>query len=132
MDADQKIAALEAELAKLKAQYSAPEVSPLAPAGGFPDLQAIKGVRFASAAAGVKYQGRDDVMLMDCVAGTSVAGVFTKSATRSANVLDCQAKLKTYQPSDQGVAIVVNSGNSNAFTGRHGEESIAMICNDAP
>lgn len=128
MNAEQKIAALEAELAKLKAQYSAPEVSPLAPVGGFPDLPVVRGVRFASGAAGVKYQGRDDVMLMVCDAGTSVAGVFTRSATRSANVLDCQRKL-ALGAGDGPVAIVVNSGNSNAFTGREGDNSVAAICN---
>ncbi len=128
MNAEQKIAALEAELAKLKAQYSAPEVSPLAPVSGFPDLPVVRGVRFASGAAGVKYQGRDDVMLMVCDAGTSVAGVFTRSATRSANVLDCQRKL-ALGAGDGPVAIVVNSGNSNAFTGREGDNSVAAICN---
>jgi len=66
--------------------------SPLAPAG-FPELPVIAGVRFAAAEAGVKYQGRTDVMLAVLDAGTSVAGVFTKSTTRAAPVLDCQAKL---------------------------------------
>jgi glutamate N-acetyltransferase/amino-acid N-acetyltransferase len=127
MNAEQKIAALEAELAKLKAQYSAPDISPLAPVGGFPDLPVVRGVRFASGAAGVKYTGRDDVMLMHCDAGTSVAGVFTRSATRSANVLDCQRKL-ALGAGDGPVAIVVNSGNSNAFTGREGDNSVAAIC----
>ena len=90
LNAAQKIASLEAELAALKAQYKAPAISPLAPVGGFPDLPAVRGVRYASAAAGIKYQGRDDVMLMECVAGSTVAGGFTRSATRSAPVLDCR------------------------------------------
>ncbi len=98
--------------------------SPLAPAG-FPDLPEIPGVRFASAAAGVKYQGREDVMLAMMDAGTTVAGVFTKSSTRAAPVLDCQSKLGG--PSEQGAAILVNSGNANAFTGRHGLDSVAEI-----
>ncbi|WP_027245256.1 bifunctional glutamate N-acetyltransferase/amino-acid acetyltransferase ArgJ [Leisingera daeponensis] len=99
-------------------------VSPLAPAG-FPDLPVIKGVSFASASAGVKYQGRTDVMLAVMDPGTSVAGVFTRSKTRSAPVLDCQSKLGG--PADAGAAILVNSGNSNAFTGRHGQTSVAEI-----
>ncbi|UWQ41409.1 bifunctional glutamate N-acetyltransferase/amino-acid acetyltransferase ArgJ [Leisingera aquaemixtae] len=99
-------------------------VSPLAPAS-FPDLPVIKGVRFASASAGVKYQGRTDVMLAVMDPGTSVAGVFTRSKTRSAPVLDCQAKLGG--AADAGAAILVNSGNSNAFTGRHGQTSVAEI-----
>lgn len=128
MNPEQKIASLEAELAKLKAQYSAPDVSPLAPVGGFPDLPVVRGVRFASGAAGVKYQGRDDVMLMQCVAGSSVAGVFTRSATRSAPVLDCQAKLAAFKVSDKPIAVLVNSGNSNAFTGGAGRASVNAIC----
>ncbi|MBY6140140.1 bifunctional glutamate N-acetyltransferase/amino-acid acetyltransferase ArgJ [Leisingera daeponensis] len=99
-------------------------VSPLAPAS-FPDLPVIKGVRFASAAAGVKYQGRTDVMLAVMDPGTSVAGVFTRSKTRSAPVLDCQAKLGG--AADAGAAILVNSGNSNAFTGHYGQTSVAEI-----
>jgi glutamate N-acetyltransferase/amino-acid N-acetyltransferase len=86
----------------------------------------IDGVRFATAQAGVKYQGRTDVMLALLAPGSVVAGVFTRSATRSANVLDCQAKIGL--EGDQGAAIIVNSGNSNAFTGRAGAESVAAIC----
>ncbi|MFL4469329.1 bifunctional glutamate N-acetyltransferase/amino-acid acetyltransferase ArgJ [Tateyamaria armeniaca] len=93
------------------------KVSPLAPAA-FPDLPVIDGVTFSTVAAGVKYTGRTDVMLAHCVPGTTIAGTFTRSATRSAPVLDCQAKLGG--PSDDGAAILVNSGNSNAFTGRNG------------
>jgi glutamate N-acetyltransferase/amino-acid N-acetyltransferase len=57
--------------------------------------------------------------------GTTIAGVFTKSATRSAPVLDCQSKLAG--PSDQGAAILVNSGNANAFTGHFGQTSVDEI-----
>lgn len=67
-------------------------VSPLAPAG-FPDLPVIAGVEFASAAAGVKYQGRTDVTLIRIAAGSTVAGAFTRSSTRAACVLDNQDKL---------------------------------------
>ncbi len=98
--------------------------SPLAPAT-FPALPEIGGLRFASTAAGVRYQGRTDVMLAVMDPGTSVAGVFTRSATRSAPVLDCQAKLGSN--TEQGAAILVNSGNSNAFTGHYGQTSVAEI-----
>ena len=100
-------------------------LSPLAPAA-FPELPVIDGVRFASAMAGVKYKGRTDVMLAELVEGSTVAGVFTRSATRSANVLDCQAKNGRTQ---QGrAAIIVNSGNSNAFTGGRGVEAVKALC----
>ena len=100
------------------------KVSPLAPKA-FPDLPVIKGVRFATAAAGVKYKGRTDVMLAVADAGSSVAGVFTKSATRAAPVLDCQDKIG--KSSDAGAAILVNSGNANAFTGKFGRASVEAI-----
>jgi len=99
-------------------------VSPLAPAA-FPSLPVIGGVKFATAAAGVKYQGRTDVMLATLVPGTVVAGAFTRSSTRSAPVLDCQAKMGI--ASAEGAAILVNSGNSNAFTGKVGVVSVAAI-----
>ncbi|MCC5975790.1 MAG: bifunctional glutamate N-acetyltransferase/amino-acid acetyltransferase ArgJ [Rubellimicrobium sp.] len=101
-----------------------PGMSPLAPAR-FPDLPVIDGVRFATIAAGVRYKGRTDVMLAELAPGTTVAGVFTRSATRSAAVLDCEAKLGA--ASEAGAAIIVNSGNSNAFTGRKGAASVAAI-----
>ena len=99
-------------------------VSPLAPAG-FPALPVIDGVRFATHAAGVKYEGRTDVMLAELAPGTAVAGTFTRSATRAACVLDCESKLG--QTSDAGAAILVNSGNANAFTGRGGVASVQAI-----
>ena len=100
------------------------KVSPLAPAA-FPDLPVIDGVAFATAAAGVKYQGRTDVMLALLAPGTTVAGVFTRSKTRAAPVLDCQSKIDG--TSDGGAAILVNSGNANAFTGRSGVEAVEAI-----
>ena len=100
------------------------KTSPLAPAH-FPDLPVIAGVTFASAAAGVKYQNRTDVMLAIAAPGSVVAGVFTRSATRSAPVLDCQAKLGS-DPTG-AAAILVNSGNSNAFTGKNGVASVAAL-----
>lgn len=102
-----------------------PPRSPLAPAD-FPALPVIGGARFAIAEAGVRYKGRPDVMLALLDPGSVVAGVFTRSATRSANVLDCQAKIGA--DSAEGAAIIVNSGNSNAFTGKAGEGSVAAIC----
>jgi glutamate N-acetyltransferase/amino-acid N-acetyltransferase len=99
-------------------------VSPLAPAS-FPALPEIDGVRFATASAGVKYKGRTDVMLAELCDDATIAGVFTRSSTRSANVLDCQAK--NGKASEGRAAILVNSGNSNAFTGSRGVEAVAAL-----
>lgn len=120
-----RIAELEARIAELAAENSGPKVSPLAPAGGFPKLPIIDGVRFSTAAAGVRYKGRTDVMLAELCEGSVVAGVFTKSSTRSAPVLDCQEKIA--RPSTGRAAILVNSGNSNAFTGGRGMTSVREI-----
>ena len=101
-----------------------PAISPLAPAS-FPELPIIDGVTFAATAAGVKYQGRKDVMLAVLAENTTMAGVFTRSATRSAAVLDCQAKING--ASTGGAAIVVNSGNANAFTGVNGTQATTAV-----
>ncbi|WP_299349012.1 bifunctional glutamate N-acetyltransferase/amino-acid acetyltransferase ArgJ [uncultured Shimia sp.] len=110
-------------------------ISPLAPAS-FPDLPIIDGAEFAAVAAGVKYADRKDVMLARLAPGTSIAGVFTRSATRSASVLDCQEKIGS--DSQEGAAIIVNAGNANAFTGRNGADathavtSAVATCLDLP
>lgn len=100
-------------------------VSPLAPAGGFPALPVIGGVRFASVEAGVRYAGRRDVTLMVLDAGSVLAGVFTRSSTRAAPVLDCQAKIGL--PGDGPAAIIVNAGNANAFTGHNGVQAVQAV-----
>lgn len=122
-----RIAALKAELAELEAQLP-PPVSPLATE--FPALPEIDGVRFATAAAGVKYKNRTDVMLAELCEGTRMAGVFTRSTTRSAPVLRCEEALAahTEAPDKAGkFAILVNSGNANAFTGGRGFETVDTL-----
>jgi glutamate N-acetyltransferase/amino-acid N-acetyltransferase len=101
-------------------------VSPLAPLN-FPSLPLIAGVEFSAVEAGIKYQNRKDVMLVRLAPGTAMAGVFTRSTTRSGCVRDCQAKLAIKVADDAGAAIIVNSGNSNAFTGKVGDESVAAV-----
>ena len=101
------------------------KISPLAPKGGFPDLPVIAGVKFSAIEAGVRYSGRTDLMLAQLCKGSAIAGVFTKSATRAAPVLDCQAKLGSDVTS--GAAIVVNSGNANAFTGAKGTIAVQAV-----
>ncbi|MEM8851945.1 MAG: bifunctional ornithine acetyltransferase/N-acetylglutamate synthase, partial [Pseudomonadota bacterium] len=122
---------LLARMAELEAALAAPAGPPVSPlAVPFPDLPAIDGVRVATGQAGIKQKKRTDVMLAELAPGSSVAGVFTKSATRSAAVLDCQAKLKARAASG-GWAILVNSGNANAFTGQGGADSVDAVCKAA-
>ena len=96
-------------------------VSPLAPKH-VPDMPEIAGVRIATGAAGIKYQGRTDVLLALFDKGTAVAGVFTRSKCPSAPVEWCRAKLK----GGKARALVVNSGNANAFTGKTGRAAAAF------
>ena len=124
-----KVKALKAQLAAANATLAgtarpAQSVSPLAP-DTFPKMPAIRGARFATAMAGVRYAGRIDVMLAHLAPGTILAGTFTRSATRAASVLDAQAKIGA--DSNTGAAILVNSGNANAFTGAAGAQSVQAI-----
>jgi glutamate N-acetyltransferase / amino-acid N-acetyltransferase len=101
-------------------------VSPLAP-DQFPHLPAIEGVRLATAAAGIRYQNRADVLLAIFDPGTEVAGVLTRSKCPSAAVDWCRANLKR----GKARALVVNSGNANAFTGKAGADSVKLTADYA-
>jgi glutamate N-acetyltransferase/amino-acid N-acetyltransferase len=100
------------------------QTSPLAPSS-FPKMPAIRGIEMATGEAGVKYQGRTDVLLAKMGAETVVAGTFTKSKTASANISWGRAALK----SGKAQVLVVNSGNANAFNGKAGEDSVDRIVN---
>lgn len=89
--------------------------SPLAPEQ-FPELPPIGGVRLAAGAAGIRYQGRTDLLLIALAEGTTAAGVFTRSKAPSAPVDWCRDILA----SGTARAVLVNSGNANAFTGKKG------------
>ena len=103
-----------------RAMATITEISPLAPKDGFPSLPTIAGVTFAAGAAGVKYSGRDDVMLAVLEPGSVIAGTFTRSATRAAPVLWCEDHIAAAEGGNKPFAVLVNSGNANAFTGVHG------------
>src|SRR6202795_1644439 len=102
-------------------------VSPLAPTD-VPEIPVIAGVRLATAAAGIRYKGRTDVLLALMDKGTAVAGVFTQSKCPSAPVEWCRAKLGRGGSSKGRFAraLVVNSGNANAFTGKTGRQATAL------
>lgn len=96
------------------------KISPLVPAH-FPDMPEVKGLEIKTYEARVVYKNRDDLLLVKFAQGTQVAGVFTKSRTRSASVEWCVKHLAT---GSEGRLLMVNSGNSNAFTGAAGERSV--------
>jgi glutamate N-acetyltransferase / amino-acid N-acetyltransferase len=93
--------------------------SPFAPKT-LPKLPPIDGVRFGTAEANVRYTGRTDLMLALMEPGTVAAGVTTTSKTCSAPVLWCREQFKH----GRARALIVNSGNANAFTGRKGVEAV--------
>ena len=102
-----------------KVSRFAPDVPVTAPA--------IAGVRLATCAAGIKYRDRTDLMLAVFDEGTQAAGVFTRSKTASAPVDWCRAHL----PNGRARALVVNSGNANAFTGKRGVEATKLTAETA-
>jgi glutamate N-acetyltransferase/amino-acid N-acetyltransferase len=101
-------------------------VSPLAPKS-YPDMPAIDGVRMATAEAGIKYKNRTDVLMMVFDQPATVAGVFTRSKCPSAPVDFCRANLAA----GKARAVVVNSGNANAFTGKKGREATTLTAQSA-
>jgi glutamate N-acetyltransferase / amino-acid N-acetyltransferase len=104
----------------------AAKVSPFAPER-VPDLPPLPGVRLAACAAGIRYPGRTDLMVAVLDEGTIVAGVLTRSRTCSAPVLWCREGLKH----GKAGALVVNSGNANAFTGKKGSEAARITAEAA-
>ncbi len=109
-------------------------ISPLAP-DHIAALPPLDGVRLCAVPAGIRYPGRDDLMLASFAEGTTVAGVLTRSATASAPVEWCRHHLR----GGLARALIVNSGNANAFTGRTGQtdcsrtgEAVAAALGCAP
>lgn len=96
------------------------KVSPFAPEA-YPELPPLPGVRLAAAEAGIKYRNRKDLLLVLFPEGTQAGGVLTQSRTASAPVEWCRERL---QRGGAARALVVNSGNANAFTGWRGRETV--------
>ncbi len=102
------------------------DISPLAPVG-LPDLPEIRGVRLASAATGIRYKNRPDVLLALLDKGTTVAGCLTLSKSRSAPVDWCAKSL----PNGTARVLLVNAGNANAFTGKRGIATVNAVAKAA-
>jgi glutamate N-acetyltransferase/amino-acid N-acetyltransferase len=102
------------------------QVSPLAPAA-FPELPPIAGVSLAAAETGIRYKNRPDVLLAIMEPGTTVAGSFTRSKSRSAPVDWCVDSLD----GGSARAVVINAGNANAFTGKAGVATVKAVAKSA-
>ena len=96
--------------------------SPLAPAA-FPALPDIAGVTRRVARAQYKNWDRCDLTYVELAAGTTVAGVFTRNVCCSSEVELGREQVK----GGKGRALIVNAGNSNAFTGYRGREAVEQI-----
>ena len=106
---------------------AAAKPSPFAPARLL-EMPVVPGVKLAACEAGIRYQNRTDLMMAVFDAGTTAAGVLTRSKTCSAPVLWCRENLKT---GGKARALVVNSGNANAFTGKRGSEAARITAEAA-
>ena len=84
----------------------------------------VDGIRLSTHAAGIRYEGRDDLLVVEIAEGSSVAGVFTQNRFCAAPVLLCREFLKSHSPR----YLVVNSGNANAVTGQQGLDAARDIC----
>ena len=120
------MAKAKADKAGAAAKSSPHPISPLAPKS-FPALPPLAGIRLATGEAGIKYKNRTDVLMAIMAPGTQCAGVFTKSKTASAPVEWCKQQLKA----GHARALVVNSGNANAFTGKAGMEGARAVAQSA-
>ena len=87
----------------------------------FPPMPPLAGVRIGTATAGYKVWERADVTLIELVPGTTVAGVLTRSKCPSPEVEWCRRALA----GGRARALMVNAGNSNAFTGSAGRDASA-------
>jgi len=103
------------------------KLSPFAPAA-LPTVPVVAGVRFSTAEAGIRYKGRTDLLVAVLDEGTVCGGVTTRSKTCSAPVVWCRESLAA---GGRARAVVVNSGNANAFTGRKGSEAARVTAEAA-
>ena len=122
------LAALETEIANWTRGSTPTGRCRLSPRHGSPELPPVAGLRLSVGKAGVKPgTWRDDVVLVALDEGSVVAGCLTRSLTRAAPVLWCEDRLKALGEKAGRRAILVNSGNANAFTGRRGAEAVETL-----
>ena len=100
-------------------------ISPLAVP--LPELPPLAGVRLSSAAAGIRYKGRTDVVMMEVPSGSTVAGVFTSNKCPGAPVDWCRSALS----GSKTRLVVVNAGNANVFTGKAGKDACVATASAA-
>ncbi|MEA3411704.1 MAG: bifunctional glutamate N-acetyltransferase/amino-acid acetyltransferase ArgJ [Pseudomonadota bacterium] len=87
-------------------------------------LLPVPGIRLASAAAGIRYSGRDDLLVIELSEGSRTAAVFTRNAFRAAPVEIASEHLAARSPR----YLLINAGNANAGTGQTGKADARASC----
>ena len=85
----------------------------------------IKNIKIYTTNCGIKYKNRDDLLLIEFKDGASVAGVFTKSSMPASPITWCKKNIDKHFAR----ALIVNSGNANAFTGKIGDDTVQKVVN---
>jgi len=89
-----------------------------------PTLSPVAGIRLSAQAARVRYEGRDDLVVMELAKGSHCAAVFTRNAFCAAPVIIARKHLAQTSPR----YLLINSGNANAGTGAPGLEDARRSC----
>ena len=87
-------------------------------------MYGVKGIRLAATAAGIRYQGRDDLLLIELAEGGNCAAVFTRNAFCAAPVTVAREHLSKGKVR----YLLINSGNANAGTGALGLQAAVATC----
>jgi glutamate N-acetyltransferase/amino-acid N-acetyltransferase len=90
----------------------------------FPEMHPVAGFALGTTAAGVRYPGRKDLVVMECAEGSTIGAVFTRNAFCAAPVTLCKAHLQQRAPR----YLVTNTGNANAGTGAQGRRDAEAVC----
>ena len=92
--------------------------------GTLPTLHPVTGFKLGTASAGIKTSGRKDLVVMEIVKGSTVAGLFTQNAFCAAPVIVAKKHLAAISPK----YLLVNTGNANAGTGKQGITDALQSC----
>ncbi len=100
------------------------KISKFAPKDGFPNLPVIDGIKLSACNANISKEEKFDLLLVQAAPSSVISGLFTKSETCSPAVDWGRQNLKRAQNQKKPIAIVVNSGNANVFTGLAGKTTV--------
>ena len=90
----------------------------------FPEMYPVSGFKLGTTSSGIKTAGRNDLVVMEIAAGSTVAGVFTKNAFCAAPVQLTKAHMEVAESR----YFVTNTGNANAGTGEQGRADAKTVC----